>query len=96
MTRKDWQQIKVELKRKITHYKLRVIPTLKTLDFSFFMRLGVFCGVIYVLSTRLNTLESEKVVCQQEGPDSPSRFSKTFGLEKKLDSILQSEEFKNS
>ena len=89
------KQIKVELYRKITLFKLQMLPFIRTLDFSFFARLVLFGGVLYVFGNRFKTLNEERVVCKQEGPDSPTRFSKTFGQEKKLDQILTSEDFKS-
>ena len=89
------KQIKVELYRKITLFKLQMLPFIRTLDFSFFVRLALFGGVLYVFGNRFKTLNEERVVCKQEGPDSPTRFSKTFGQEKKLDQILTSEDFKS-
>jgi len=53
------------------------------------MRFFFFGGVLFLFSNRLKTLQSEKVSCKQEGINSPTRFSKTFGQEKKLDEILK-------
>lgn len=72
----------------MTRYKLSVMPFLKTLDFSFFIRVALFGGILALFSIRLGKTSEERVVCKQEGPESPTRFSKTFGQEKKLDSIL--------
>ncbi len=79
MERKDWKQIKIELSRKMTRVKLQLLPFLRSLDMTFFMRLFFFGGVLFLFSNRLKTLESEKVTCKQEGLDSPTRYSKTFG-----------------
>ena len=89
------KQIKVELYRKITLFKLQMLPFIRTLDFSFFARLALFGGVLDVFGNRFKPLNEERVVFKQEGPDSPTRFSKTFGQEKKLDQILTSEDFKS-
>lgn len=42
------------MKRKVTQFKLRVIPFLKTLDLSFFMRLAFFGSLLYGVSRMLS------------------------------------------
>lgn len=44
---KSTKQIKVDISRKMTLAKLQMIPFLKTLDASFFVRAALFSGVIY-------------------------------------------------
>ena len=45
------------MSRKLTTAKLRVIPFLKTLDYSFFVRLAFFSGVLWYFVNRLKTLD---------------------------------------
>lgn len=88
MTKKSAEQKKVEMDRTITAVKLQLVPFLKTLDRDFFFRLTCFVGVAVLLIRQTRQTEEGKVVCKQEGPESPVRFSKTFGQEKKLDVAL--------
>lgn len=56
--------MKVELSRKITTAKLRMIPFLKTLDASFFMRVAFFSGILWFFTQRTKTLNDERVICE--------------------------------
>jgi hypothetical protein len=69
--------------------KLTAIPFFRSLDFSFFVRFAAFSCAIYYINLRLKTFHEEKVICEQPDSDSPTRFSKTFGQENKLDDILK-------
>jgi len=46
-TVKSWKQSRVELHRLVTRTKLQIIPFLRTLDASFFVRLAFFCTLVY-------------------------------------------------
>ena len=78
----------MELSRKVTQVKLKVVPFLKTLDLSFFMRLAFFSGIVYMLGKMMSGSHDFKVPIEEEGSNSPNKFSKTFGQEKRLDNIL--------
>ena len=85
---KPWQQTKVEFKRAFTTAKLQAYPFFKTLDFSFFVRLTFFAGVCYYCAKQGSSYNQEKVVCKQPDAMSPTRHSKTFEKDQKLDEIL--------
>ena len=78
----------IDLQRRATRAKLTALPVVKTLTWGFWARLALFGGVIYLCGARMDTLDSEKVVCKQEGLESATRYSKTFGQEKRLDEAL--------
>ena len=76
------------MSRKVTQFKLKTIPILKTLDLNFFVRLAFFCGVVYLCGQMMSGSQDIKVPVKEEGSSSPNKYSKTFGQEKRLDSIL--------
>ena len=78
----------MELSRKVTQVKLKVIPFLKTLDLNFFVRLIFFSGIVYICGKTMSGSQDFKVPIEEEGSNSPNKFSKTFGQEKRLDNIL--------
>ena len=78
----------MELSRKVTQVKLKVIPFLKTLDLNFLVRLVFFSGVVYICAKTMGGSQDFKVPIEDEGSNSPNKFSKTFGQEKRLDNIL--------
>jgi hypothetical protein len=47
--KKTNEEIKIEISRRITQIKLKTIPFLKTLDLSFFLRVALFGGIVYIL-----------------------------------------------
>lgn len=74
-----------------TFLKLRIVPFLKTLDLSFFARLAFFAGILYYCHLRMKDLPQHLHAVEESQDDEQisHRFSKTFGHEKKLDSILR-------
>ena len=56
--------------------------------FDFFARVVIFCGLCYFVGYHTQGISNERVTLQQEGQDSPTRYSKTFGREKALDKLL--------
>lgn len=83
------EEIKVELSRRITQIKLKTIPFLKTLDLGFFIRVAIFGGIVYFLGFGMANSKDLKVSVKEEGSNSPNKYSKTFGQEKRLDNILE-------
>lgn len=55
----------MEVKRKFNTARLFMIPFLKTLDVSFFIRLAFFSGAVYYCAKQGAIFSSEKVVCKQ-------------------------------
>ena len=52
------------------------------------MRLVFFSGVVYICAKTMGGSQDFKVPIEDEGSNSPNKFSKTFGQEKRLDNIL--------
>lgn len=78
----------MELQRNLTHFKLKAIPILNSLDSSFFLRLAFFGTVVYGFGFMMSESREHMVAVPEEAANAPNRFSKTFGQEKRLDSIL--------
>ncbi|CDW83955.1 UNKNOWN [Stylonychia lemnae] len=87
--KKSREEIRVELSRMVTKFKLRSINVLRTLDANFFARFAVFIGLLYYLSRFSKQFEASKQYLAEPDRNSPNRFSKTFGTEKEIDQILE-------
>ena len=77
-----------ELKRSFTRLKLQAVPFLRTLNAGFFARLAFFGAVCVTMHRRLEQTKEGRIVVPDEPMDSPTRYSKTFGQEKRLDAVL--------
>jgi hypothetical protein len=77
--KKPWKLQKVELRRTWVSFKMQTIPFLRTLDASFFARLVFFIGVSYSTLYFAANYGPKRVFVKQDGPDSATRYSKTFG-----------------
>ena len=73
----------------MTRFKLKAIPFLRSLNADFFARMVFFVAFVYYMASNSILTIERKVILPNEGPDSPTRYSKTFGQEKKLDAILE-------
>ena len=75
---KSNEEVKVELRRKLTLFKLKVYPFLRSLNMEFFMRLAIFGGILYGINYA--TRDTEGVIMTiPEGTSSATKFSKTLG-----------------
>lgn len=77
--KRSTEEIKVELQRKMTQFKLRAIPILKTLDLGFFIRLAFFGGIIYAFGNMAMRSNDVLMTVKEDPSNSPNKFSKTFG-----------------
>jgi hypothetical protein len=79
----------VELQRKFTQFKLKVVPVLKTFDAGFFVRLALFTGVVYMFGSMAARSSDVMIAVKEDKSNSPNKFSKTLGQEQRLDRILE-------
>ena len=55
---------------------------------SFFVRVVFFLGIVYCMEMMVRASKESMLTVEEEKSNAPNKFSKTFGQEKRLDSIL--------